>query len=266
MTSQIVPKVPEKSAGNTKQISPAIRWCFTLHNPKSEEITELCNISSESSKFCIFSEEFGKSKDTYHIQGYIEFKEKKRPLGIHSNKTIHWEKAKGNREQNVRYIKKENGTYWLNGEKVDALRIITTLYPWQMDLLEITRGDPDDRKIYWYKDELGGKGKSAFTKLLCAKSRAIVLSGKATDCKYGIIKYIEKNGMAPKIVIIDVPRCTGDHISFTAIEEIKNGCFFSSKYESEMVLFNPPHLIVFSNSACPEGKFSDDRLINVDLS
>lgn len=263
--TQIDPIVPAESVGNTKQIPPAIRWCFTLHNPNDDDISEMLTISSNSSKFSIFSKELGKSGDTPHLQGYIEFKEKKRPAGLHSNKTIHWEKSKGNRDQNIKYIKKEFGDCWINGEKIEGLKLINDLRPWQKDLLDKISNEPDDRSIFWYYDEEGGHGKSALTKLLCAKYKAIVLSGKSTDCKYGIIKYIEKNNMAPKIVIIDVPRCVGDHISYTAIEEIKNGCFFSSKYESDMVLFNPPHVIVFSNFECPEGKFSNDRLINIIL-
>ena len=108
--------------GNTKpsQIAPAVKWCFTLHSYTLSDI-ESFN-SSKSSKFIIFSEETGSKGETPHLQGYIEFNKKVRPVGMFENKTIHWEKAKGNREQNISYITKEGGRYWINGTEVKPLK------------------------------------------------------------------------------------------------------------------------------------------------
>jgi hypothetical protein len=77
--------------------------------------------------------------------------------------------------------------------------------------------------------------------------------------KYGIVKYIEKHGFAPTSVIIDIPRSRLDYVSYTAIEEIKNGCFFSTKYESDMVVFNSPHIICFANAYPETSQMSADR-------
>ena len=81
--------------GNTKpssvQVSPSKYWCFTLNNYKKEDINI---ISSKVLNYCI-GEEVGES-GTPHLQGYIEFETKKRPLGVFKEyKNIHWEKRKG---------------------------------------------------------------------------------------------------------------------------------------------------------------------------
>jgi len=88
----------------------------------------------------------------------------------------------------------------------------------------------------------------------------VVLSGKASDMKNGIIKFEEANEMLPTIVLINIPRCTDvDHISWQGIEEIKDMFFFSPKYESGMICGKNPHVIIFSNEPPPERKLSDDR-------
>jgi hypothetical protein len=61
------------------------------------------------------------------------------------------------------------------------------------------------------------------------------------------------NGVAPKIVFIDLPRSVStlwnkSFLDFAGVEEVKNGCFFSTKYESKQVLFNPPHVMIFANN------------------
>ena len=43
------------------------------------------------------------------------------------------------------------------------------------------------------------------------------------------------------------------------MEAIKNGCFFSGKYESGMVRFNSPHILVFANEPPERTKLSQDR-------
>jgi hypothetical protein len=44
-----------------------------------------------------------------------------------------------------------------------------------------------------------------------------------------------------------------------ALEPVKNGLFFSSKYGSEMAVFNPPHVICFANFKPKEVAMSADR-------
>ena len=128
--------------------------------------------------------------------------------------------------------------------------------------MEMVQLRAHDRQIFWYVDQEGGKGKSALTKLLCAKHAAICMAGKAGDMKHGMMTVKEKSGCGPRIVILDCPRTQDlNYISYQGVEEIKNGCFFSSKYEGGMYLDNPPHVLVFSNHFPDEMKLTKDRWV-----
>jgi len=63
----------------------------------------------------------------------------------------------------------------------------------------------------------------------------------------------------PKVVIIDIPRTSESFVSYGGIEKIKDGCFFSGKYESGMVLYDNPHVICFANFPPVSETMSADR-------
>lgn len=257
--SEIVPIVPKDDGklGNTKQVSPAVRWCFTLNNYSSEEESDLKAICSNSSKYYIWGYEIG-DEGTPHLQGYIEFKKKCRPKSVIPNDRIHWEKCKGNKESNFNYCSK-GGHYFINGKLVKPLKLITNLKPWQEELMNKLNKEPDDRTVLWYWEDKGNIGKSCFCKYLCAKHGAIIVSGKLDNMKNAILKYFNDNGFYPDIVIFDVPRTSMDYVNYTGIEEIKNGCFYSGKYEGGMVLMNSPHVLIFANEEPNIHAMSKDR-------
>ena len=45
-------------------------------------------------------------------------------------------------------------------------------------------GTPDPRKIIWYVDEEGGKGKTFMSRFLVSNHQAVVLGGKEKDMFY----------------------------------------------------------------------------------
>lgn len=121
------------------------------------------------------------------------------------------------------------------------------LKSWQIYLIELlkTPCDENDRRIHWFWESNGNVGKSTFTKHLMMTYNAVMVTGKSNDVKFIIAKYVEKKDL--DVVIFDVPRVNEGHISYSALEEIKNGCLCSGKYEGCSVLFNKPHVIIFSN-------------------
>lgn len=247
---------------NTKQIPPAKWWCFTLNNYNDDDINDILTICSNSSIKYVFQEETG-DEGTKHLQGVIEFNKKLRPKGLFINKGIHWEKTK-NTKASIAYCCKEEtrtGKIFTNLKLPKPLKLINPkqFFEWQIEIYDIIKEEADDRTIYWYWSEDGGVGKSIFSKYLCAKEDAVLLSGKAADMKYGILAYKNKHDVYPETIIIDVPRSNVEFLSYTGIEEIKNGCFFSTKYESDMVIFNNPHIIIFANEEPNYEKMSADR-------
>ena len=141
----------------------------------------------------------------------------------------------------------------------------TDLYDWQIDIETMINLKPLKRKIYWYWEAKGQAGKSEFTKYLVVKYDALSLSGKSSDCKYGVANYKETKKYDPEIILFDIPRCHMDYINYEAIEKIKDGCFYSGKYESCMVVTNTPHIIVFANDRPDREKLSKDRWVIKEL-
>lgn len=234
-------------------------WCFTFNNYTEENIENLAQYFSDKSEY-VFQEEVGEN-GTPHLQGFVSFKNAQR-ISFQENlpKQIHWETCKGNKKNNINYCTKKetrNGRIFSNfyEELKDEFKynIITD---WQREILELIKTEPDNRTINWYYNETGNIGKTILARHIAIENeRCIVVSGKANDIKFAIAGMENK----PRIVIWDIPRCNTDYISYSALEEVKNGMFFNGKYESGMTIFNPPHVIVFANVEPEISKLSLDR-------
>lgn len=247
----------------------AKKWCFTLNNWSIFEYNDIIeringgngSNGSNVSNFYVIGKEKG-DQGTPHLQGYIEMGKKIRPTEFFKNKRIHFEKVKGNRQQNIQYCIKEDdfATNFKIKETLEDEFISCTPYIYQKEILSIIKGKPASRTIYWFWEPNGNTGKSVFTKHLCLTYEALVLSGKSNDCKSAIVSLTEKqDGYTPKIIIFDYPRSSMGYINYACIEEIKNGCFFSGKYESAMFLMNKPHIFIFANEEPDYSKLSLDR-------
>lgn len=247
--------------GNTipvaqQRVNASKFWCFTLNNYDGSNI-QVLEEELENHKY-VFVEEIGK-KGTPHLQGFVQFSTKVRPLEKVSIKGIHWEKCKGTYVQNIKYCTKTEGKRWTNMElKAPIIDYFFFEYKiWQKEILEIISKPVNNRKIYWYWEEKGGVGKSIFTRHLVIKKLATYVCGKRDDMKLILAEKLEKEDI--HCLIIDIPRNQGNNISYTFIEEIQNGMFSSGKYESKNVLFNVPHVIVFANFPPEMEKMSEDR-------
>ena len=131
------------------------------------------------------------------------------------------------------------------------------LKDWQKIIMEDIK-KKDDRKIIWVYDEKGNAGKTTFAKYLCKNYGALYVSGKSADIKYAIAQCLEEDKEV-EICIWDFPRSLENYVSYEAIEAVKNGIFFNSKYESGMCVFESPCVIIFSNFEPDYEKLSKDR-------
>lgn len=285
----------ETRGGNTKtpRVVPSKYWCFTLNNYTEEEIG---NLETTFSKFEIlygYGREVGE-QGTPHLQGWIESKNKIRPLETFKGlKRIHWEKRKGTKEQNIKYCAKE-GNYKTNvldlARKRELLGIVTDdkLYEWQRQVLKKATIDKiDDREVVWVWSRKGCTGKTTLAKLLCLCHNAILLDGKKSDILYSAAEHVlaqsdskdqdpeskqekQKNGQSDhctqtlsfymrRIFILDLSRTMENFVSYDSIEKLKNGFWFSGKYESKMILIPPPIVIIFANFEPDVTKLSYDR-------
>jgi len=132
------------------------------------------------------------------------------------------------------------------------------LYEWQKDLLNIINQPVNPRKIYWRHASDGCEGKTSFSKHICMTRNAILLSGKVADIKDGVARHLAKHKELD-VAIFHFVRSDEEYISYAGIESIKDGIFFSGKFESSMCMFNSPHIIIFANFAPKLNKLSKDR-------
>lgn len=249
-------------SSSTSRISCSIRWIMVLNNYTEEEIINIGSICSKYCKYATIEKEIG-DNGTPHLQGYFELKTKARPSSLFNNKRIHFEKAKGSREQNDIYCSKDNNIIVSIG-RPKPIKIIQTLYTWQKEIEDLILTEPDDRKIYWFYDKKGNMGKSQFIKYCIVKHKVLFCSGgKHSD----IINLVFNQDMdETNCVVFDIPRANEGYVSYSALESIKNGMVCNTKYETGVKIFNSPHILCFANFP-PENqeKLSADRWVITNL-
>lgn len=130
---------------------------------------------------------------------------------------------------------------------------------WQKKILDLLILPANDRQIFWITDTQGNKGKSRLAKHLVLEHKAVILEGKIQDMAYLYNK--------EPIVCIDITRAQADNTKhlYSFAEKLKNGMIVSTKYESEMKIFKPPHVIFFSNTSYDSDLWSQDRVKEIDL-
>jgi hypothetical protein len=145
-----------------------------------------------------------------------------------------------------------------NYTPIRPIQLINPDRSYQQFILNIVKEEPDDRKIYWFFEEVGGVGKSSFCKYLVVKKDALYIDeGKKSD----IINLIFKADMNKhNLIVLDIPRANLNKCSYKTLESIKNGVICNTKYETGTKVFNSPHLIVFSNFYPETEGLSKDRL------
>lgn len=250
-------------SGNTKLRSRA--WCFTWNN-YSEENEELIKHVFFDSRYVV-GREVG-AQGTRHLQGFVQFKN---PRSFNAIKAMlgdkpHIEKCR-NVKASIKYCQKD-GDFFSKGIDVERdirKEIIDSEYKdvifkdWQQRIINIINEPADKRTIYYVVDYQGNNGKTWLSRYLCCKyDNILYVSGKSNDVLFGVSQ-IE----CPKAIIFDIPRSTNDYISYGSIEKCKDGLFFSSKYESKMVIYPYCHVFLFMNQEPDLDKLSQDRWVRI---
>lgn len=244
-----------------KQSLQLIKWCFTFNNYLKEDIEILDTKFKEICKKYVFQEEVGEKTKTPHLQGAIWLKKKMRWTEFELNKKIHWSGMR-NEERSIKYCQKSEtavGEPHIYGFP-KPIKTLTELKPWQqaIETLLLTT-EPDGRTVHWYWDKKGGVGKSAFCKYMFIKHGALVIQGGKLADIMNIIFNANMDNITT--IIIDIPRSKGNKVSYSAVECILNGMITNTKYETGAKVFNPPHVIIFSNYKPDVEELSDDRWI-----
>lgn len=160
---------------------------------------------------------------------------------------------------------------WYKGERFENIaketvyKVELELRPWQNKTCGILDAGQDDRSIWWLWEPYGGLGKTTFQKWIYQNYKGVMISGgKAADMKNGVIRYKERNGEYPKIVLVNIPKTFDiQYFSAAGVEEVKDMFFFSGKYGSKdecgEVCGRPPIVLIFANREPPTWEMSHDR-------
>lgn len=237
---------------------------FTLNNYTLDDVIELIEHCEhpDVDKY-IFQEEIGEENGTPHLQGYISYHKKQRWSKYNLTHRIQWFKCRSP-DDAIKYCSKAETHFGARFTNIILPRPLLdpmaglTMKQWQQDIIEMISKPATDRIINWYWDAGGNVGKTTFAKHLVIKYGAQYLTGRANDIKHAIATIVA-SGNFKEIAIFYYTRSNEDFVSYQALEEIKDGCFFSPKYESQMVVFNTPHIIVFANFPPDETTMSKDR-------
>lgn len=241
------------------------KYDFVINNYTETELSQVKATIEKICKKAIIGKEIGE-QGTPHLQGYISLKIKKRIVEI--TKLSGFERASLRKCRNegalIEYCGKDKNVWKFGMPEEVVLMTKEHLRPEQLKIAEkfIEREDPlFGRKIFWYWEDQGNWGKSILATYMIDQMGAFEVSGANSDILCGVQRMIENSGKCPPIIIFDIPRVNNNHVSYQAIEQIKNGKFFSGKYESGMVRFNKPHIVIFSNEKPELDKLSADRWI-----
>jgi len=136
------------------------------------------------------------------------------------------------------------------------------LYPYQQKIWD--NYGLDDRYINFVYNPKGGGGKSTIAILASLKLGYIYLPFLRDYEKLMEVMLCECLGKTndPKCVIMDMPRAISkDKLEdvYGALESIKNGFLFDTRYHYKKCLIEPPNVWVFSNKPPVRNHLSDDR-------
>lgn len=219
-------------------------------------------------KLC-FQPEIGHEEKTPHLGGLMKFQNARSKNSIRKACPGIYLEALINEQGAIKYCHKldtKDGDTFIMGytppkkEKVLKDPIIVER-PWQTTIMQLCLTEPDDRTINWYWEPNGKIGKSALIKHFIIRHpeiSATAVGGSANDIYYAVSELV-KQKKDPEVIFIDIPRDKGNSVSYEALESLKNGLFFNSKYESGCCIFNAPHIIIFSNFPPDTNRLSTDR-------
>lgn len=261
--------VTTRGGGNTNppsRNSSLRRVCFTLNNYTDDEYADFIDYMTTKKYKYIIGKEIGQN-GTPHLQGYIEFGTS---LKFRTVKNIlpraHFEKCRGSRKDNLAYCMKD-GQYNTNiFIRENPTEVCLREYEgvvwkdWQQDVLDLIETPADRRKIIWYCDRDGNKGKSFLALYIDLTKGCIVADGKKADIfNQCLMWYQDESKPLFQVVIMDISRDGMQYVNYDMIERLKNGLLYSGKYEGGKMHIPPVHLICFANAEPDYNKMSFDR-------
>lgn len=210
----------------------------------------------------VFQLEQAGTTGTLHYQGHVKLAQKIRTLqwakemrdimpGVH----VSPDSTRGSKDAEF-YCMKKDETHvagpWYDPHftppyQGEDLLQLNQFYLWQQKVFNLIQGEIHPDKITWICQEEGGAGKSSFVKHMVYHGKALYM----TLCKSSDLTNFVYKMDSSRCYLIDVARTKGADQNmddlYNAIEQLKNGLIFNSKYETGYKIMKKPHVVVFSN-------------------
>lgn len=264
-----IPVSPDVESATLKkrklQNPTATHWVFTWNN-YPEDWQDYFNDRQDLIERICAEEEIGPKEGTPHIQGWLKLIEKRCAWTfLNLPKAVRFFIMKSTERKNIKYCTKDNGNALMWGITPPWTREIVNRQPYMDELITILKTPLEEgsafRRVYWLWSIGGDIGKTVFQQWCHLNLKGVLpITGKAHDIRHSICEYANKLGYTPRIVFMNIPKCTdGEHISYAAIENAKDMFFASGKYKGGVVNGPRPHLMVFANDRPLTTKMSEDR-------
>jgi len=154
------------------------------------------------------------------------------------------------------FIKYGRVMEWIDHIYPPPVLVSGTPREWQSLLGQALNAEPDDRKIVFVVDPIGGCGKSWFIRWWLSEHGELTqrLSiGKRDDLAYAIDE-------SKQFFLFDIPRSQSEYLQYSVLEQLKDRMIFSPKYVSRnKLLQHVPHVVVFMNEEPDYNKLTSDR-------
>ena len=142
---------------------------------------------------------------------------------------------------------------------IPALNMKSIGFHWQCRFhLFLRNVEPDDRYITYVVNQVGGTGKTRFTKHMFAHHKVMLAACAPPEGHEDAAKanYYMFHGQS--IIIFDVSRQSGEP-DYNCVEILKNGCVISTKFIPKVKVHNSPHIVIFCNLPPSHEGLSADR-------
>ena len=234
--------------------------CEVMHDQRLEVCNKFNDIMKSHPDY-YFQLERGKIEHKFHIQCYMKVEKKKFDTQMASILSdlgfpnIRVKPASNAGKEALKSYCIKNDETFISGPwskrpvyRARDLECMKNPYPFQQEIIDIIKTDPNDRNIIWIYNPEGNVGKSKLLKFLCYNKLATRIPiGTAGQMKQVIAKK-----PASRCYVLNIPKSIGSqesqHDMLTTIEEIKDGWIFGCMFGEDNELFmEPPHVIIMSN-------------------
>jgi hypothetical protein len=281
-----MPKVTGQNAVPKNQL---YRWHFTIAKViTNEDGTETTISSNDVKKFCrmhakrwVFQEEEGATNGFRHYQVKVSLKLKSR-----FNQVRKWlqdfnlgkphlsPEMTDNDQDGFNYVMKDDSRKdgpWT--DKTDRVYVppswtLAHLLPWQQEAWNLV-DNQNDRQILFVVDPIGGTGKSSFFRHIIASQVGFIVPPLVTT-GLQIVQWVtgelkDRDAKRHWWIVCDLPRAATRNPMMwdsliPALELIKNGIAYDTRYSNTQVWYEYPKMIVFVNQLPPGDYLTGDRI------